>query len=64
MRKSELKLKMMTRKLNIEPCDLEACLFSFVTSQLGMLGWHIVVLPFLSLFVIAFHLFMIGRIEV
>jgi len=40
MRKSELKLKMMRRKLNIEPCDLEICLFSFGISQLGVLGWH------------------------
>jgi hypothetical protein len=40
MRKLELKLKMMRRKLNIESCDLEACLLSFGISQLGVLGWH------------------------
>lgn len=76
MRKLELKLKTMRMKLNIESSDLEACLFSLGISQLRLVLLHcialrleacldgIVVLPFLSLFVNALHLFMVGRVEV
>lgn len=40
MRKSELKLKTMRRKLSIESSDLDLWLFSFGISQPGVLGLH------------------------
>lgn len=64
MRKSELKLKTMRRKLSIESSDLDAWLFSFGISQprSAWVAW--LYLPFLSLFAIALHLFMVARVEV
>lgn len=63
MRKSELKLKMRTRKLSIESSIWMHGYFPLVSVNQACLSC-MVVPPISSMFAIELHLFMVGIVEV